>query len=232
MSREYDTRLIGMALCVLVFLFVLSRPGTNSNPPRGFENQGVPGSGDWLVVAGKRVGAVALGDAQAKILELFPKPSIGSSRQPGSPGLVCGSEHTIGLLQDAKHPGFLDVFTKDGEVVEIVADGARYHTADGIASNSSPDEVRLHYGGLESYLFLGGYYEALNEGPLVLWTDQKQGMAFSFAYPSRGDKTLVVFTMIVFKPRASFCAQGSVFPDADMWQKLPPYSLGGLPHKI
>ena len=235
MLSEHGVRLIRLPFCALALAFILSHPGARSNVFRGFENQGIPdsrGSGDWLVVPGKRAGAVALGDNEADILERFPKPSIGSYRQPGPPGSVCGTEHTIGLLQDAKHPGFLDVFVKDSKVREIEADGARYHTAEGIASNSSPEEVRLHYKGLESYLFLGGYYEALNEGPLVLWMDEKQGMAFSFAYPSRGDKTLLVFTMIIFKPGAPFCVQGSVFPDADMWQKLPPYGLGGLPHSI
>lgn len=184
------------------------------------------GSGDWLVAPGKRAGAVTLGDAEAKIFGFFPKPSIGSYTQPGALGLHCGTEYTIGLLQDAKEPGFLHVFAKDSKIVEIEADGARYHTAQGVSSNSSPEEVQLHYRRLESYLFLGGYNEALNEGPLVLWTDVKNGIAFTFARPSRGDRRLVVFTMIVFQPNASFCVQGSLFPNSNNWRKLAPYSLG------
>jgi len=235
MSRKYGVRRIQLSFSALALVFVLSYAGAISKGFPGFEDQGTlnpRGSGDWLVVPGKRAGAVALGQNGADIFELFPKPSIGSYRQPGPLGSECGTAYTIGLLQDAAHPGFLDVFVKDGKIAEIEADGARYHTAAGIASNSSPEEVRLHYDGLRAYLFLGGYYEALNEGPLVLWENEKQGLAFSLAYPSRGDKALSVYTMIIFKPGASFCVQGSIFPDADRWGKLPPYSLGTPTHSI
>lgn len=184
------------------------------------------GCGDSLIVPGERIGAVGLSDAESKIFELFPKPSIGSYTQPGPSGLACGTEYTVGLLEDAKRPGFLHIYTKGGRITEIEADGARYHTARGVSSSSSPTEVRLHYPGLESYLFLGGYYEALNEGPLVLWTDKKRGIGFTFAYPSLGDKRLIVFTVIVFRPNANFCVQGSSFPNSNNWRKLAPYSLG------
>jgi len=110
-------------------------------------------------------------------------------------------------------------------VVEVEAAGGRYHTAEGIASNSFPEGVRIHFEGLKSYLFLGGYYEALNEGPLILWTDEKKGIAFSFAYPSKGNRTLLVSTIIVFEPQTSFCEQEAVFPDPDRWRELRPYSL-------
>ncbi len=178
-------------------------------------------SDDSLIVPAARVGVLALGDAERKISELFPEPSIGQS--PGPAG--CGTEYLIGLLQDARNPGFLRVFAKDGKVVEIEADRARYHTAEGIASNSSPEDVRLHYKGLKSYLFLGGTYEALNMGPLVVWADEQKGIAFSFAYPSRGDSKFLVSTVIVFKPGSSFCEEDSVVPDPKSWRKLAPYSL-------
>lgn len=184
------------------------------------------GVGDWLVVPAKRVGAVVLGDPEDKIFELFPRPSIGSSQQAGPAGLACGTDHTIGLLQDARHPGSLGVYAKNGIIVEVEADGARYHTYSGIVTDSSPEEVRLRYKGLKSYLFLGGYTKALNEGPLVPWADEAKGIAFSFAYSSRQDRTLRVFTIIVFRPGASFCVEGSPFPDADHWRELQPYTLG------
>jgi hypothetical protein len=176
-----------------------------------------------LIVPGTRVGTLAIGDPVGKIFRLFPKPSIGG---PSDEAPACGAGYLIGLLQDAKHPGFLRVFTKDGKVIQIEAEGAHFHTAEGIGSNSSPEDVRLHYKGLQSYLFLGGTNEALNMGPLVLWTGKEKGIAFSFAYPSRGDSRFFVSGIIVFKPGASFCEQDTILPDPQSWHKLSPYSFG------
>jgi hypothetical protein len=229
MPRQRELRqaaLFASALMLLLVVVVFVRP--SSATLRREQDRGPkvpPRSGDWLVVPDKRVGAIALGDAEDKIFELFPKPSIGSNTHPGHTGSVCGAESTIGLLQDAKHPGFLNVFAKDGKVVEIEAGGAHYHTVEGIASNSTPDEVRLHYAGMKSHLLLHCCDESLNEGPLILWTDEERGIAFSFAYPAKGDRRLFVSTLIVFKPRTPFCEHGSVFPDPDRWRELPPYSL-------
>jgi hypothetical protein len=212
-----------------VALIALSCTGCQSgqSAARTIDEQPAPSSRipeDFLIVPGVRAGALSLGDAETKIFELFPKPSIGQS--PGPPG--CGKDYLVGLLEDASHPGFLRVFAIDGRVVEIEASRARYHTSEGIAGNSSPEEVRLHYPGLESYLYLGGSYEALNLGPLVVWTDQKKGIAFSFAYRSLSDSSFVVSSMIVFKGGASsFCEEESVFPSPKSWRKLAPYSLGG-----
>jgi hypothetical protein len=223
-----DNPMIALTAFLLVPLAVIGggiKLGNGSAYFQGPGNQAVPGShdsGDWLIVPGTRVGALALGDAETRISDLFPKPSIGQS--PGPPG--CGTEYLIGLLQDAKHPGFLRVFAKDGKAVEIEADRAHYHTAEGIASGSPPEDVQLRYESLESYMFLGGTYEALNMGPLVVWTDQKKGIAFSFVHRSRNDSKFSLSSIIVFKPGSSFCEEDSVVPGPNSWRKLAPYSLG------
>lgn len=220
-----STVLSVLVLDSLVVIAGATGLGTNSACFRGFGKQATPPANDSdeaSIVPGTRVGALALGDAETKISELFPKPSIGQSA--GTPG--CGTEYLIGLLQDVRHPGFLRVFVKDGKVAQIEADRAHFHTVQGIASGSSPEDVQLRYEGLESYLFLGGTYEALNMGPLVLWTDQKEGIAFSFVHRSRSSSTFSVSSIIVFKPGSSFCQEDSVVPDPKNWRKLAPYSLG------
>ncbi|MGA8145874.1 MAG: hypothetical protein WB987_18455 [Candidatus Acidiferrales bacterium] len=216
--------LVAVALSAVFLLIGFDSFGEFRNQTMQFP----AGSGDWLVVPGKRAGDLALGAPIKSIFELFPKPSIGSYTLPGRPGFVCGTDHIVGLLQDGKHPGFLHVFASDTKITEIEAGGARYRTADGIASNSPPEEVRLHYKGMKSHLLRHCCDESLNEGPLVLWTDQERGIAFSFTYPAKGDRRFVVSSFIIFRPKASFCTQGTVFPDSDSWLELPPYSLAPL----
>lgn len=229
-SRERWLKVVVAVVPVLAFLFVGSSwPEGRFSASKTLANQGAAaprGAGDWLVVPGRRVGAIALHQAADSIFDLFPKPSIGSYTEPGDVGSRCGTDYTIGLLQDGKHPGFLRVFAKDDKIVGIEAAGARYHMEQGIATNSPPEDVRREYNGMKSYLFLHCCDESLNGGPLVLWTNTEKGIAFSFAYPARGDRRFRVSTFLVFDPGAVFCEQGSVFPDPDSWRELRPYSLG------
>jgi hypothetical protein len=175
-----------------------------------------------VVIPGKQAGELSLGDPETRVFELFPKSAIGR----GSVTTFPGTEYIIGLLSDARRPGFLRVFVKDGKVVEIEASGSAFHTVEGIASKSSPEDVRLHYEGMKSYLYLGGTSEALNSGPLVIWTDKKDGIAFSFALPQRGSKKLVVSTIIVFMPDSVVWEEDTIVSDARSWRELAPYSLG------
>jgi hypothetical protein len=225
---QFSTVLLILFLLMQMSLTVrgdIGRLGTSLDSLREFRNQAPShshNSDDSLVVPGLRAGRVRLGDPEEAISKLFPRPSV--SRSPSLPD--CGMQYLIGLLQDARHPGALNVFVKEGKVVEIETIQGHYRTADGIASNSPPEDVRAHYEGLTSYLFLRGTPEALNEGPLVVWPDESKGIAFSFAHRSRTNPSFSVYSIIVFKPGSSFCVEDSVVPDPTSWRKLAPYSLG------
>lgn len=225
--------LFGLTLFVAVILLIGTSPrqivsGVFSREPRSQGARYPRGTGDWLVVPGKRAGDVAIGDAVEKVLGLFPKASVGSAAEPRLPDSTCGTEYTIGLLQDAKFPGFLKVFAKRGRIIEIEAGGAHYHTARGIASNSSPGDVEAHYKDMKSYLFLHCCDESLNGGPLIVWTDTKGGMGFSFAFPDLRHRRLLVSTMIVFAPASRFCEQNFPVGDPSWWRELRPYGLGSF----
>jgi hypothetical protein len=81
---------------------------------------------------------------------------------------------------------------------------------------------------MKSYLYLGGTSEALNMGPLVLWTDKSNGIAFSFAYRSRAVRNLAVRTIIVFRPNSILCEEDTIIPEPEphFWRQLAPDSLG------
>jgi hypothetical protein len=177
--------------------------------------------GDSLVTPDGRAGALYLGDEETKIFELFPKPSV--TQSPALPD--CGMQYSVGLLQDTRHPGALNAFARDGKLFEIETVQSRYRTEEGIMSGSSPDDVRLHYKGVDSYLFLRQTPQAFNAGPLVLWVDEKRGIAFSFARGPRTDPTFSVYSIIIFKPGFPVCEEDSVLHDPDSWRKMPRYSL-------
>jgi hypothetical protein len=175
---------------------------------------------DSLVVPGTRVGALLLGEPEGKIAEMFPKSLVSRSLLPN-----CGTEYFIGILRDARHPGALNVLVKDGKIVEIEAVKDSYHTGRGTATGSSPENVRSYYENLSSYLYLGHTPEALNESRLVVWSDEKEGIAFSFVHGRQTNSKFSVYSIIIFEPGASFCVQDAVVPDAQNWRKLAPYSL-------
>ncbi len=230
LPKPYHLSTIFIVLSVLaapslVFVVGSGGRGSSRNSSSKLENQRAQrpnNSSEPLIVPGARVGELRLADPESKISELFPKPSV--SRSQALPD--CGTEYTIGILTDARHPGALNAFAKNGKVAEIEAEGGHYHTAEGIASNSSPEDVQLHYDDMNSYLFLLATPEALNEGSLVIWVDEKKGVAFSFAHRSRTDPRFSVYTIIVFEPGSPFCEEDSVISDPNSWRKLPPYSLG------
>lgn len=196
----------------------------SANSLRGRQADSNPTSppGDSVVVAGKRVGRLSLGDAETRITEMFPKATTGQSSRPAE----CGTEYIVALLRDVGHPGFLRIFSKEGKIAEIEASGDRFHTPEGIASKSPPEDIRLHYKGVKSYLFLHCCDESLNEGPLILWTVNGEGIAFSFTYPAKGNRKLLTSSLIIFNPKATFCEQDTIVQNPDQWRELAPYSLG------
>jgi hypothetical protein len=129
-----------------------SRGPKLSAEPSPSQNQAAPRlrtSDDRLIVPGARVGALSLGDVEGRIYQLFPRPAVTET-----PHGECGTEYSIGVLTDAKHPGSLLAYARESKLVQIETSDKHYHTAHGILSDSSPEKVRSHYKNLQSYLYL------------------------------------------------------------------------------
>ena len=175
---------------------------------------------DFLVIPGDRAGQLRLGTPEQMIPRLTPAPNQSKISIPN-----CGTEYFVTLVSDARHPGALNVFARDEKVFEIEAVRGRYHTEKGTATNTPSGDVRAKYQALDAYLYLGQTPEALNESPLVVWADNKRGIAFTLTRDGKAGSAYSVYSSIIFPPDSIPCVEG--YPlDSQSWERLPPYSLG------
>lgn len=171
-----------------------------------------------LIRPGLSVGPLRLGDTHQRTTELFPlKPNID---QEFSQPRGCGKELN---WVDLTNPQVGNMFVrfKDGIVFQIDVATTRFHLTEGIAINSSPQEVRKHYQGLHAYLLSN--ITSTEVRPLVYWVDAEKGIAFAFA-PYRRKHGRYVSKIIVFQPRSEICPSDDSADSPDK-QELAPYSL-------
>ncbi len=112
---------------------------------------------------------------------------------------------------------------KDGLVSQIGSMLSKYHTAQGVTVNTRPEELRRHYKALRAYVLFPTESRATGQRPLTFWVDWEKGIAFCFATNRRLNKR-VIWDIIVFDPKGSFCPEGQTAAPPD-WQELPPYTL-------
>jgi hypothetical protein len=181
-----------------------------------------------LIVPGKSVGPLHLGDTESRFHALFPdgpnmdlRPTYNSD---------CGVKlHWVDL--DPGHPLALGVIVliHKGTITQIEAGTPRFRTEDGITWGSSPTDVKEHYLGLRSYEAVGTTSEVTGERNLVFWMDMKKGLGFVFAF-SRITRAWVVYKVIVFSPSGKFCPEADALTP-DNWRELAPYSLEAPNHR-
>jgi hypothetical protein len=173
-----------------------------------------------LIVPGKSVGPLRLGDTRVRTFELFPnKPN---TDQEWRESADCGTTINWLDMSDQKMAGNLFIRLKEDKVFQIDSGTTSFY-AEHIDMNSSPQEIRSQYSGLRAYIIGMGFSEATGGRPLIYWVDNEKGIAFAFAY-SRRDKKRYLNWIIVFRPHSEICPQ---WPDMDHSEKreLAPYSL-------
>ncbi len=187
-----------------------------------------PVESEALIVPGKSVGPLHLGDTESRFHTLFPdgpnmdfRPTYNSD---------CGTKLQWVDL-DPGHPPALGVIvlSHKGTITQIEAGTPRFRTEDGITWGSSPTEVKEHYPGLKSYEAVGTTSESTGERNLVFWMDLKKGLGFVFAF-SRTTRERVVYKIIVFSPGGKFCPEADA-PTPQNWRELAPYSLEAPNHR-
>ena len=171
-----------------------------------------------LIQPGLRAGPLVLGDSYERATELFPpRPDID---QEFSQAVGCGKELNWVDLKSSP-VGNLFIRFKDGAIFQIDVATTRYHTAEGVAINSSPQEVQKHYKGLHAYILSN--VTSTEVRPLVYWVDSRKGIAFAFA-PYRRKNGRFLSEIIVFKPNSEICPPDDS-PDSPDKRELTPYSL-------
>jgi hypothetical protein len=181
----------------------------------------------WLIVPGKRIGKLLLGDTKDRFWQLFQRYEPGSDEYTYPCGNVSITE--LGHIEAASNP--ISAYAKNGHIYQISASGSLSRTADGITEYSSPQKVKRFYPGLEAYWL--EHYRAV-EGQSrdsIFWVDAKHGIAFQLDY-SKDDHGRFVGEIYVFNPNENFQPLVCLRPP-QVWKKIAPYSLeppGQSPH--
>jgi hypothetical protein len=206
--------ILGLLVCFLGAATFLRSPDARN----GQKAQTDESANSALIKPGLSAGPLKLGDTYNRAIELFPrKPNIDQEfSQPAG----CGKEFNWVDLTNP-HVGNMFIRFKDGIVFQIDVASTRYHLTEGIAINSSPQEVRKRYEGLHAYILSN--ITATEVRPLVYWVDTKKGIAFAFA-PYRKNHGRYLCEIIVFRPNSEICPPDDS-PDSPDKRELPPYSL-------
>jgi hypothetical protein len=184
-------------------------------------------SADAIVIEpGRRVGALQLGDTRERVIEIFPKkPNY--DEEYNYDGMCPRTEiHWLDIdLTHENEPVSNGVFVylKEGHVFQIEAATPRFHTADGITENSTPEEVRRHHQQLKSYVLSNSGAKVNGGRDLVYWIDRQNGIAFEFYYDSAGRKRRVS-KVIVFQPGTDMQPEGCISAPQELHQ-LEPFAL-------
>jgi len=201
----------------------LAVAGTSGNPgSASFSNsqaQDETASKQTAIEAGRRVGALRIGDTAARAFEVFPKKL---NVDQVSEDAECGVEY---LWVDLENPGKGNVIVriKDSKVFQVDSATTRFRLQNGITVLTAPEEVKKKYPGLRAFYLQGTFSQATGGRPLIFWVDQQKGLAFAFAYYPR-KRNRYLYEIIVFAPDSEFCP-GGVPDSAPEWLELKPYSV-------
>jgi hypothetical protein len=178
-----------------------------------------------LIVAGKSVGLLKLGDSRERVLELFPKKS--GDEEYTYDKNCCGCSFTfseIHWLPPKFENNGLFIYLREGRVFQIMVETDRFSTSEKVKPDSTPKEVRQHYPNLKkAFVLLGSGADVVGGRELIYWADSIAGIAFEFYYNRRKNQRLVK-SVIVFEPNSEFQPNGCVSIPQEL-KEIEPYSL-------
>lgn len=179
-------------------------------------------AGSIEIVPGKSVGPLRIGDPRESSLDLFGKPNEEYTFGESATGPCRYTEAHWRDLEHEERWGVL-TYSKNNRIYQIMVDTPRYATADGLTSDSSPEEVRRRFPKTEAYVLLHSGSKMVGGRDLIYWVDQSSGIAFEFYYHAKLNQRRVG-NIVVFEPGVEFLPAGCVSPPQELHQ-VKPFSL-------
>lgn len=176
-----------------------------------------------LIIPGRSVGQLSLGDSEQQFWRLFPRRGGGGDEfnYPCVNGIYITELHWLDL--EALVHGEVVAYLQNGRIFEISSSISDFRTKDGISPGSKPEQVRQRYPGLEAF-WLANYRDLASQTrDFAYWVDARRGIAFEFYY-DRYLKERRVSRIYVFEPGKNFKWRGCLW-NPENWHKLLPYSL-------
>jgi len=212
-----SNRYFGYPTTLLVTLLLFSTSGRITRSAPAASHVSKPNA---IILAGKSVGLLELGDTRERVLELFPKRK-NQDFEWDYP--YCGQIKEIHWPDFELQSSGVFVYLRDGYVFQIEAQTPRFQTPEGITVDSQASLVRRHYHLAEAHVLKSSGGKEVGGRDLIYWVNREKGIAFEFRY-HRQRKRRVVGSVIVFRTGTEFFPQGCIVVPQE-WHKLPAYAL-------
>ena len=176
-----------------------------------------------LIIPGKSIGHLRLGDSQQQFSEFFPALDVSNSEvtYPCVNGTNITELHWLDL--DATIHGEVVAYLQEKRAFEISSSTSQFRTKDGITAGTKPEEVRQKYPDVEAFWLANSRDLASQTRDFVYWVDTRQGIAFEFYY-DQYLKERRVSGIYVFEQGKDFIRRGCLWHPKN-WRKLAAYSL-------
>lgn len=177
--------------------------------------------GTELIIAGRSVGPLQLGDTHERALELLGKP-IEEYTYDENSFTRCRYTELHWRGEDSEYHEIF-AYLKEGRIYQIEIFTHRYATADGIKSGATPQQVIQHYPSLQAYQLVGSGGQSDGGQDIIYWVDRNAGIAFGLYY-SPQIRNRQVESISIFSPDTDFLPEGCISQPQE-WRKLQPFTL-------
>ena len=179
-------------------------------------------SAKTVIVSGKSVGRINVGDTLDQIFQLYPKVKRSSYLS------TKGCDYGILEL-----PGFQSLTIENERVVQITVKNdyskTAPETAEKIKTGSSAASVKKAYpSATKAYTKLSETYSATGYYPLIYWVDKEAGIAFEFYTDSSRGR--LVNAIHIFPPNGQFLFDDACGDSEDL-RELPAFAVK-VPEKM
>lgn len=184
-----------------------------------------------LIIPGRSVGHLRLGDDRARAIELFGRKDTEYDYDiPTALNCSARKELRFWELKDKTSPFHFDygngawVYLRNDKIDQIKIDSEKFKTAEGLTSGSTPKQVRRFYPNIRTFVELNTRCNCTGGRDLIFWIDEQIGIAFEFHY-WKDVKARRLSYIFVFQPGTRFLPEGCVYLETQGWEEIKPFSV-------
>ena len=184
-----------------------------------------------LIIPGKSVGHLKLGDDRARAIELFGRKD--SEYDFDIPtALNCSAKKELHFMDidDKSSPFHFDygsgagVYLRNDKIDQIKIQSEKFKTPEGLTVGSTPKQVRRFYPNIRTFVQLNTQCNCTGGKNLIFWIDEQKGVAFRFQY-WQNVKARRLSYIFVFQPGTRFLPEGCVYLETQGWEEIKPFSV-------
>lgn len=161
--------------------------------------------GKGIIVEGKSVGLLNLGDTKEKAISYLGDPTEAYDYSEWV-GCVYSDSHWNDYELDNRG---IFTYMRQGKIYQIESFTHRFKTKNGITSDDLPKKLKNLYPNLEAFELTNSAGKVDGGANLIYWVDNEQGIAFGL-YNNPRKHRREIGSVIVFNPDEEFLPRGCV----------------------